>query len=377
MSKKQSSPRFRFAFAALLLSALLFLLPAVRDGDRRLYLLAALVPAFMLLYCTVLARLFSLDRMILTVTLSLSASSIAALALSAPDAAVSQALRCIPGLAALLIGAVLIRSLSASLLTAVAGAFLGLLLLAGKLVSPSLSLPLAEAAVVFLLVSFAAFISRRESALALFPGFTGLVLLLTCGEITEAVLWGLVFLLLVFAADGRWIVILSAFCIVILLFFGYSRLFPLDPDRSADIVSLPSLVSAGWTGVDTLPEGFASDSVSLFPRICLHFGLLFGGLTALLFLPFSLRGGYIAASSRTRFHAVIAMGAMLLLGLRTIAAVLSAFSLLPLPGISVPLLTTSLPALCAECFLVGMLCGVSARNEADLAEDAHLAMLAK
>ena len=31
MSKKQSSPRFRFAFAALMLSALLFLLPAVRS----------------------------------------------------------------------------------------------------------------------------------------------------------------------------------------------------------------------------------------------------------------------------------------------------------------------------------------------------------
>ena len=376
MTRKQSSPRFRFAFSALLLSALLFLLPAVRSGDRKLYMLAVLVPAFMLLCFTVIARLFALDRMVFTVALFLLSAGIAALSQASPDAAIAQAMRCIPGVAALLIGAVLIRSLQSSVLTAVCSAFLGLLLLAAGMITPALPVSLTGAAIALLLVSFASLVSGRTPAFALVPGLGALVLLLTSGEIAAAVLWSLTFLLLLFAADGRWTVFLSAFCAVILLFFGYSRLFPSD-FTAGDPISLQTLISAGWTGIDTLPEGFPAASASLFPLMSMHFGLLFSGLTIFLFLPFSLRGIWIAVSSRTRFHAVIAMGVSLFLGLRTVAALLAVFGFLPLPALSVPLLSTSLPDLCAEMFMIGMLCGVSARNEADLAEDAHLAMLAK
>ena len=375
MNRKQSSPRFRFAFAALLLSALLFLLPAVRSGDRRLYLLAALVPAFMLLCCTVLARLFSLDRMALTLALFLCSLGIAAFAPADPDAAVAQALRCIPGMAALLIGAVLMRSLSTSMLSAVSSAFLGLLMLSAKLLVPAFSIPLAEAGLALVLVSVASLLSGRRSGLALIPGFAALILLLTGGDITLAALWGLTFLLLIFAADGRFLVILSTFCVTVLLFFGYSRLFPAD-FKAADTGSLNMLISAGWTGTDILPGDLPS-AASLFPRLSLHFGLLFAGLTVLLFLPLSLRGVFIATSSRTRFHAVISMGVSLLLALQALAALLSVFGFLPLPEVCFPFLTSSLPDLCAELFMIGMLCGISARNEADLAEDAHLAMLAK
>ena len=376
MNKKQSSPRFRFAFAALLLTALLFLLPAVRSGDRRLYLLAALVPAFMLLCYTVLARLFSLDRLALTLALFICSAGIAAFAPVDPDAAVAQSLRCIPGIAALLIGAVLMRSLSSSMLSAVCCAFLGLLLLSAKLLVPVTAVPLTEAALALLLVSFASLLSLRESAFALIPGIAGLILLLTGGELTMAVLWALTVLLLLFAADGRAMVILSAFCVTMLLFFGYLRLFPFD-FRPADAVSLDTLISAGWTGTDSLPADFPATAATLFPRLSLHFGLLFSGLTILLFLPLSLRGVFIATSSRTRFHAVIAMGVSILFALQALAAILSTFGFLPLPSVCFPLLTSSLPDLCAELFMIGILCGVSARNEADLAEDAHLAMLAK
>ena len=91
----------------------------------------------------------------------------------------------------------------------------------------------------------------------------------------------------------------------------------------------------------------------------------------------TLRGAYVAVSARTRFHAVLAMGISLMLALRTLASMLSAFGFLPVTAPAPPLLTLSLPSLCAQLFLIGMLCGISGRNDADLAEDAHLAMLAK
>ena len=77
---KKSSARFRFFAASLLLSALVFVIPALKDGNATLYLLAAAVPCAMLLLGTVIPRMFSLDRMIISLVLWLCAAGIAALA---------------------------------------------------------------------------------------------------------------------------------------------------------------------------------------------------------------------------------------------------------------------------------------------------------
>ena len=66
-----------------------------------------------------------------------------------------------------------------------------------------------------------------------------------------------------------------------------------------------------------------------------------------------------------------------LLALRALAAALAAFGFSPFPAPAVPFLTSSTPDLCSQLFLVGLLCGISGLSDADLAEDAHLAMLAK
>ena len=65
------------------------------------------------------------------------------------------------------------------------------------------------------------------------------------------------------------------------------------------------------------------------------------------------------------------------LEVHALASVLSFFGFLPFGELEMPLMTTSLPSLCAHLFLAGILCGISGRNDSDLAEDAHLAMLAK
>ena len=375
MSKK-SSARFRFNAAALLLAALLFLVPALKDGNRALYMLAVLVPCAMFLCGTLLARMFSLDRMILSVTLLICAAGIAAFALSDPDAALAQALRCGAGLFALVAGGVMTRTLRPSLLTSVCTAFLGLLLLAAKLISPAVTLPLAEAALALLLISFASLLARQGPVSAVVCGLSALVLLLVRGETTEALIWGMAVLLLLFAVDGRMVVVLPALAAMLVLSFCVFRLLPSSAESQGASL-LEALTSVGAVGADTLPDAVASaDTVSLFPRLAGHYGLLFAGLTVLLFLPMILRGTAVASSARTRFHAALAMGVCLLLAFRALASLLSFFGILPLPGAVIPLLSVSLPALCAQLFLIGLLCGISGRNDADLAEDAHLAMLA-
>ena len=377
MSRQKSSARFRFSGAALLLSVLVFLVPALQNGNTALYMLCALVPCGMLLCSTLFARIFSLDRMLLALSLWLCAAGVAALALSDPEAALAQCLRCGAGVAALLVGGVLIRSLSSSLLTSVCSAFLGLLLLAGRILAPTLTLPLIEAAFALLLISFASLLTRQGPVTAILIAVAALVLLLFRQEISEAALWGVTVLLLLFAVDGRPVILLPALAVTGILFFVAFSLFP-APSVPQESNVISALVSAGAVGAETLPEGIASlNTVSLFPRLAGHYGLIFSGLTVLLFLPFTLRGTSVAAYARTRFHAAMAMGSTLLLALRTLAGLLSLFGFLPFTGLSVPFLTSSLPDLCAEMFLVGLLCGISGRNEADLAEDAHLAMLAK
>ena len=377
MSRLKSSDRFRFSAASIALAALIFLIPALKNGNPSLYLLAVLVPCAMFLCGTVLARLFSLDRFLLSLVLWFCAAGIAAFAPSDPEAALTQALRCGAALISLLIGGMMVRSLSPSLLTSSCTAFLGLLILAGKLISPSLDLPLIQGAVALLLIAYASLFARQGPVSALFLSIFVLALLLLRGDTAEAVLWGLTVLLLAFAADGRLVVILPALAAVLLLFFVSFRLgtAPVFVQESS---SLSALVSAGLAGTDMLPENLtAAVDGSLFTLLTGHYGLLFSGLTVLLFLPFFLRGSTVAGSARLRWHAMLAMGISLLFSFRTLTAVLSAFGILPLSGLSLPFLTASLPDLCAQLYLVGLLCGISGRNDADLAEDAHLAMLAK
>ncbi|MBR2661901.1 MAG: FtsW/RodA/SpoVE family cell cycle protein [Clostridia bacterium] len=376
MNRQKSSGRFRFAAASVLLAALIFLVPALRAGNPSLYLLAVLIPCLIFLCETVIARMFSLDRMIMALVLWLCAAGIAALAQADPDTALAQSLRCGAALIALLIGGIMMRTLTPSLLTSSCAAFLGLLMLAGKLFSPVLPFPLTEAAMVFLLIAFASLSARQSTVFALLLGLVALSLLLITGSFADAVLWAVIILLLAFAADGRLMLLLPALAVVSLLFFITFRLRLFDLSGSSS--SVEALVSAGAIGADALPESFSSlDSGSLFLSLAGHYGLIFAGLTALLFLPLTLRGTSVASAARTRFHAVLAMGASLMLALRALAAILSVFGFLPLSGLRLPFLTDSLPDLCAQLFLAGMLCGISGQNDADLAEDAHLAMLAK
>ena len=381
MSRQKSSPRFRFVGAASLLVLLALLVPALRDGDQRLYLLAAGVTGAMLLCMIIPARLFSLDRLILSLALYLGAVGIMALAPADPDAALIQLLRCAVGAVALIIGAMMIRIITSSMLTAGIFSFLGILLLAGGMLVHDLSLPLTEFAPVLLVIAVATLLSCSGGLAALFPGLAGTALLLLQGMTIEAAVLALTVLLLLWSADGKTVVTLAALAAFAALFFGIRALGSLSGFSSSgeNGISLSSLVACGLFGADgavVMPDP-ALPADSLLYAVAGNYGLIFTGLTLLLYLPLTLRGASIAASARTRFHAALAMGCVLIFSLRIPADLLSAFGVLPLPLSPLPLLTSSLPSLTARMLTLGLLCGISAVNEADLAEDAHLAMLAK
>lgn len=379
MNRQKSSSRFRFVGAAALLVLLALLVPALRDGDQRLYFLAAGVTAAMLLCMIIPARLFSLDRMILSLALYLGAVGIFSIAPADPDAALMQWLRCSVGAVTLIIGAMLIRVLTVSMLTSGITSFLGLLLLAGGLLTRDVTLPFTEAGVVLLMIAFSSLLSAHGGIAAMIPGLAGTALLLLQGQTVEAIVLALAILLLLWSSDGRIIVALAALVVFAAVFFAARQLGYLPPFSPGEThtASLSTLVSAGLFGTEGTAADASLPASSLLYGLAGRYGLVFTGLTLFLYLPLVLRGASVAGSARSRFHAVLAMGCTLLFAFRIPAGLLSAFGVLPLPISPLPLLTDSLPDLCAQMLTLGLLCGISSVNEADLAEDAHLAMLAK
>lgn len=108
-----------------------------------------------------------------------------------------------------------------------------------------------------------------------------------------------------------------------------------------------------------------------------QYGLILLLVIVFMFVLLLLRCSSIAQCTRKLFHASVASGGMLMLGLDALAFLCSVLGILSLPAGDLPFFTASLPELGGQMFLIGLISGVSARNRADLSEDTHLAMLAR
>ena len=371
--KKRSSGRARLAALLLVFFACAFLLPASRTGEPKLYLLAAAVPASMLLLLFFPGGTLFLDRPSLAAGITLCGFGILAYAAVLPDEALSQGLRCVAALFFLVTGIVLVRSFRPSLPSALLLVLCALGMLSCPLWLPSLSFSFAEGGAALLLVAVAAFLALRMCLPALLSVLSGLLLLLLQDPATAAV-WCAASVLVFWAASG------SALWSGITLgcaggsFAGYLLFAPQAVQPAAPSL-LPRLASMPLISPETLPES-ADASDSLFFLLGEQYGLAFLFCALLLLLLLLLRGTSLALHTRKSFHAAVALGAVLLFGFRALLFMVSLAGLLPVLPSDLPLLTASFPSLAAQFFMLGLLSGVSGRNEADLEEDSRLAMLA-
>ena len=380
MKKRPVSAR-RVCFWAVILFFLAgFLLPAVREGDERLWALAVAVPAVILLCGTLFARLLSMDRLLTVLSVSLCALGILLLA-GQPDLAVTRALRSAGALFFLFLGMTVIHIYRPSAAAAVVPAFIGLALpilpLAGVDGGFRVELP----ACVFLMIAFSALLSMRRQLYALLLGLAGSALLLAQPAPAAAVVWSIVFLLLFWAYGGHPAYLLAGVSAVLLLGLGASALNPglFSVSAEAPVSPLQAAAPLSFFGPE-MPEDVSSlvdpNAVSLLPAVVARYGLVFAACVVLIYPVLLIRGGSLAILARGRFHGLTAMGAVLLLGLGAISALLGDFGLSPVEALPLPLLSSDFSSLSSSLFLAGLLCGVSARNKADLEEDARLSMLA-
>lgn len=376
--RKHSSFRFRVFAMLLVLFAAAFLLPASRTGDAKLYLLAAAVPGVMLFLLFLPAGLFSPDRPSLSSALALCGFGLLATVYISPDETLSQGLRCVAALFFLAAGTVLVRSFRPSVPAAALLSLCGLGMLCFTLWSPQTSFSLAEGAMVLLLLAVAAFLALRLRLPALLVALGGMLLFLLQKDLGNAAVWGLAAVLLFWSASDS--LLWSGFSLggagtMFGFFIGFGP-GPVENESPSVLVRIAAMPLIPPESVqnpvsDTMPPD------SLFFLLGEQFGLIFLLCAVFLLVILLIRGASLAQHTRKSFHASLALGCILLMGLRALFFLGTAADLIPLSPGTFPFMTSSLPDLFAHFFLLGLLCGISARNESDLEEDARLAMLAR
>ena len=381
MKKHTASARRVCFWAVILFFLLAFALAAVREGDSRLWTLAAAVPAVILLCGTVFSRLLSMDRLLAVVSVSLAALGIL-LAAEQPELAVPQALRSAGALFFLFLGVTVIHVVRLSVTAVLVPAVIALAMLVVPLAGTSLSVSLDVPAVSLLMFAFVTLLSMRLRVPALLLALAGTVLLLARPAPAAAAVWSLTFLLLFWAAGGHPAYLLISVCAVVLTGLGASMLrpdlFAAPADAPVPVLSAAAPLSFfGPETAEAVPAELGLDAASLLPAAAIRYGLVFAACMALLYPALFIRGTSLANASRGRFHGLAAMGSVLLLGLSAVSALLGDFGLSPVEALPLPLLSADLVSLASSFFLIGLLCGVSARNKADLEEDARLSMLAQ
>ena len=107
----------------------------------------------------------------------------------------------------------------------------------------------------------------------------------------------------------------------------------------------------------------------IFTSIAEEFGLIFSlGLMA-VYVLIIMRGLIIAMNARTSFHSLTAFGLVVILGLQAILIIGGNTKLLPLTGVTLPLVSYGGSSLVSNFFSMGILLGISSMNAEDEARD--------
>ena len=143
------------------------------------------------------------------------------------------------------------------------------------------------------------------------------------------------------------------------------------------VQALMAIASGGLFGVglgmgqSRVIPAYTTDFI--FAVLCEQFGILFGLCVVGLYVIIVFRGMAISLTSRTSFHALLALGCTLFIGLQTFTIMGGVVKMIPLTGVTMPFVSYGGTSLVSCMGMVGLLCGVAARNEQDQEQDRRLA----
>ena len=107
----------------------------------------------------------------------------------------------------------------------------------------------------------------------------------------------------------------------------------------------------------------------IFTSIAEEFGLIFSiGLMA-VYILIIMRGMIVAGNARTSFHSLVAFGLVVIMGLQALLIIGGNTKLLPLTGVTLPLVSYGGSSLVSTFLSMGILLGISSMNAEDEARD--------
>ena len=107
----------------------------------------------------------------------------------------------------------------------------------------------------------------------------------------------------------------------------------------------------------------------IFTSIAEEFGLIFSIALMAVYVLIIMRGLIVAMNARTSFHSITAFGLVAILGLQALLIIGGNTKLLPLTGVTLPLVSYGGSSLVSCFFSMGILLGVSSMNAEDEARD--------
>ena len=401
MARNKKDPGKLLSSAVMLFYFSAFLLIACKDYAWQGFALALAVPAMIWIGTNLLPRLFPSDRLPLSLTNFLCALGVLVLYSTEPEYAYNQAMYYGVGIAAMIVCVWIVRLIRSwrvpvLLLMPVSLVLLTLPLLIGRETNGAtnwfyvgnLSVQPSEIVKLSLLLIISYYMSRHRMLPWLGFAVCCLALLMLQKDLGTALIYYATTLFLFYASTGNLpltgLGLVGAGGAAVL---GYA-MFAHGKKRVAiwrnpwiyyetsgyQIVQmLMAIASGGLFGVGlglgaprVIPVYFTD---CIFAVICEQFGVIFGALVLAMYVILILRGVSIASAARSSFHALLAMGATVMLGIQTFIIIGGVLKLIPLTGVTMPFVSYGGTSLVSCMGLIGLIQGVASVNQDDLAYD--------
>ena len=398
--KEKRSSASRLMSLAMLFYFLAFILLFLHDFDTRTLMLALVVPVLIFVSVRGLPKLFPADQLLLSLSSFLAALGVLVLYRLDPDRGMSHLINYMVAIAAMLVVTVGVRfirrwRLLAWLAVPVSLGLLALPLLFGSEINGArnwvtlfgFGFQPSELVKLSLVVALAWLLPRKKLVLAVILTGACLGLLMLQKDLGTALLYFGMALFMMYASTGSPLILAGgAVGGAAGAYLGY-RMFAhvkrrvavwLNPwaDRQGAgyqiVQGLIAIANGGlWgTGLRLGNPGVipASFNDYIFTVICHEFGVIFGLSVLVIYLAVVFRGIAIARQADNAFHALLSLGCTVMLGLQTFVIVGGNIKLIPLTGVTLPLISYGGTSLVSSMCLVGIMQGVFAVNRARIRE---------
>lgn len=406
----RSNTRLLLTGVMALQAATMTLVAFARDGvSTQALLLAVALPAATMLVSNVMGKIWPVDRAVLILTLLLASVGIITLSGIAKSESTprNHAVYAAAGVVAMFIGAAFIRKWRSWKKWAVPLAAVCLLALLSPwvlgewkdgarnwivIIEDVLTVQPSEFMKPVLVVVLAAGFSNRPRFVKCLPPIAFAAaccaILLSERDLGAVLLYFLTTVFMYYAATSNALLSLAGLgmgCAAAVIAY---HAFPYVQDRVAIWINpwvdpqvtgyqlVQALIAIGSGGLWGMGLGLGKPTTIplyhsdfIFASMAEEFGLIFAVCVLAVYVMIVLRGLIISMNARTSFHSLAAFGIVILLALQTMLIVGGNTKLLPLTGVTLPLVSYGGSSLVSMFFSMGILLGISSMNAEDEARD--------